>query len=251
MILERTLFNFRICFAAAAALSLGACSQLAESNPPAYAPTHQERFPIKLANAPETLEVFPMQYASLDNDQKLTVADFGKDFRRSSKSVMSVAVPADVNGRVDAQTAAHAKQILKTLQDNGVARSAVRGQTYLPNDPTGLNPIKLTYVKAKAAVTEQCGLWPDDTGFASIEPGIENLPYYNHGCATQQAIAKQMADPMDVVRQHRPSPVDAARATAVISTYRGGPTTSSADANTSSTNGGGSNASGNSTSSRR
>lgn len=249
MILERIVHFLRISLAAAAALSLGACAQLAESNPPAYAPNHQERFPIKLANAPETLEVYPMEYASLDRDQKLTVADFGKAFRRSSKSVMSVAVPADIDGRVDAQTAAHAKQILKTLQDNGVARASVRGQTYLPADPAGLNPIKLTYIKAKAAVTEQCGLWPDDTGFASIEPSIENLPYYNHGCATQQAIAKQMADPMDVVRQHRPSPVDAARATAVISTYRGGPSTNSADANAGTSNGGSSN--GSSSSARR
>lgn len=249
MILERTLHILRISLAAVAALSLGACSQMAESNPPAYTPNHHDRFPIKLANAPETLDVYPMEYASLDRDQKLTVADFGKAFRRSSKSVLSVAVPADANGRVDAPTAAHAKQILKTLQDNGVARSSVRGQTYLPTDPAGLNPIKLTYIKAKAAVTEQCGLWPDDTGFASIEPSIENLPYYNHGCATQQAIAKQMADPMDAVRQHRPSPVDAARATAVISTYRAGPTSNSTDANASASGGGSS--SGSSSSSRR
>lgn len=226
----------RICVAAAAALTLGACSQVAESNPPAYAPSYQDRFPIKLANAPETLEVYPIEYASLDRDQKLTVADFGKAFRRSSKSVMSVAVPADPDGRVNAQTAAHAKQILKTLQDNGVPRASVRGQTYLVEDQSGLNPIKLTYIKAQAAVTEQCGLWPDDTGFASIESGIENLPYYNHGCATQQAIAKQMADPMDVVRQHRPTPVDAARATAVISTYRGGSSTSAANSNSANSN---------------
>lgn len=214
--------TFRISLAAFAAITLGGCAQLAESNPPAYAPDYHDRFPITLANAPETLNVYPMQYASLDRDQKLTVADFARSFRRSSKSVLSVAVPADASGRVDAQTAAHAKQILKTLQDNGVARSSVRGQTYLPDDASGLHPIKLTYIAPKATVSQQCGLWPDDTGFASIEPGIENLPYYNHGCATQQAIAKQMADPMDVVRQHRPMPVDAARSTAVISSYRGG-----------------------------
>lgn len=242
---------FRISLAALTAISLGACAQLAETNPPAYAPDYHDRFPIKLANAPETLNVYPMEYASLDRDQKITVADFAKNFRRSSKSVLSVAVPADIGGKVDAQTAAHAKQILKTLQDNGVARSSVRGQTYLPEDPAGLNPIKLTYVKPKATVSEECGLWPDDTGFASIEPAIENLPYYNHGCATQQAIAKQMADPMDIVRQHRPMPVDAARSTAVISGYRGGPSANNSDRNGSSSSNGGSTSSSSSSSSRR
>lgn len=229
---------FRVSLAALAAVTLGACGQLAESNPPAYAPDYHDRFPIKLANAPETLNVYPMEYATLDRDQKLTVADFARNFRRSSKSVLSLAVPADVSGKVDAQTAAHAKQILKTLQDNGVARTSVRGQTYLPEDQTGLNPIKLTYIKPKAAVTQECGIWPDDTGFASIEPGIENLPYYNHGCATQQAIAKQMADPMDVVRQHRPSPVDASRSAAVISTYRESVSERQSDNSSSSSSGG-------------
>lgn len=224
---------FHISAAIAAAITLGACSQNLESNPPAYPIDYHERFPIKLANAPETLDVYPLEYASLDREQKLTLSEFAKAFRRSSKSVLSVAVPAGADGRVDALTATHAKQILKTLEENGVQRSAVRGQTYLPTDLAGLNPIRLMYVKPKAAVTQTCGLWPDDTGFASVEPGIENLPYYNHGCATQQAIAKQMADPMDVVRQHRVSPVDASRAAAVITNYRTAPTTQPAGSNNS------------------
>ena len=87
--------TYRISLAAFAAITLGGCAQLAESNPPAYAPDYHDRFPITLANAPETLNVYPMQYASLDRDQKLTVADFARSFRRSSKSILSVAVPAD------------------------------------------------------------------------------------------------------------------------------------------------------------
>ncbi|GHE73186.1 hypothetical protein GCM10019059_35930 [Camelimonas fluminis] len=207
-------------FTILSSLALSGCAGLQESNPPLYPTDYKERFKIELMNAPQEMEIYPLQHTGLDPDQRKRLASYAAAYRRFGKSVVTVSVPTGPDGKVTARTAAHTKRVLDVLHANGVAKGNIHGQTYLPDNPLALNPVKITYSRPTAGVAAKCGLWTDDVGFASVGTDIENLPYYNLGCATQTAVAKQIADPMDVVRHQQETPADAARSTTVLNAWR-------------------------------
>lgn len=202
------------------AIALSACASMNESTQPQYPVDFKDRFPITIGNEAKEVSIFPVQHGRLDGAQRNVLIAYATAYKRSGQSVVTVSVPTAPDGRVTAPNAAHTKRVLDVLQANGVSRANIQGETYLPQDPTQLNPVKLSYLKPAARVNSKCGMWTDDVGFASIGTDIENLPYYNHGCATQAAVAAQIANPMDVVRHHPVSPSDAATSTAVLSAWR-------------------------------
>lgn len=205
----------------AAALGTSGCASMLESNPPLYPVDFKERFPIQLGNAAQKLEIYPTQHAGLESGQRRALIDYAREYKRAGQSIVAVAVPTGPDGRITKTNATNARRVLDVLHANGISRANVHGETYLPPNPNGLNPIKMTYLKPTATVAAKCGLWTDDVGFGSLGTDVENLPYYNHGCATQSAVANQIADPMDVVRHQQVSPGDAARSTTVLTAWRG------------------------------
>ena len=54
----------------------------------------------------------------------------------------------------------------------------------------------------------------------------QNKNYENFGCASQQNLAAQIANPSDLVGPRGMSPIDAANRATVIQTYRDGDTSS-------------------------
>lgn len=204
----------------AASCGLAACQTLEDTNPPQYPSDPSERFPIELRLGQHELEVYPTANFQLDRRQVQDLDDFVRAYRKSGRTDLTVAVPTEPDGRVSPVIGANTKMVLQVLARDGVPKNFVRGSSYLPSRAGALNPIRLSYGGPKAAVANQCGLWPDDLGFASLETNVDNLPYWNQGCAVNANMAAQIADPMDVARSARAEGPDVARGTAKISKNR-------------------------------
>ena len=82
--------------------------------------------------------------------------------------------------------------------------------------PTPRPPIRLSFV-AVTAITGDCGQWPTDLFGPSIR---DNTNWENFGCATQQNLAAQIANPADLVGPRGMTPIDAQRRAEVIRMYR-------------------------------
>jgi pilus assembly protein CpaD len=171
--------------------------------------------PITLAEVQHTLDV-PIG----TGERKMTtplrdlVRGFAQDYLALSKSTVSIAVPAT---SANAGAAHNVKgEIRKVLIDAGVKSNHIVLTSYDPADASASAPIRLTFV-AVTAITGDCGQWPSDLFGPTIR---DNTNWENFGCATQQNLAAQIANPADLVGPRGMTPIDAQRRAEVISIYR-------------------------------
>ncbi len=66
-------------------------------------------------------------------------------------------------------------------------------------------------------MTNECGQWPEDIANNTMS----NENWYNFGCASQNNLAAQLDNPMDLVAPRAMTPIDAQNRTKVIQIYRG------------------------------
>jgi pilus assembly protein CpaD len=204
----------------AATCGLAACQTIEDSNPPQFPHDPGERFPIELRLGQNVLEVYPVANNRIDTRQLNAIIDYVRVYRQSGRTDITISVPTELDGRVSPVVGAQTKMVMEVLARGGIDRRFIRGSSYLPSQTGAVNPIRLSYGGPKATVANQCGLWPDDLGFAGFESNIDNLPYWNQGCAVNTNFAAQIANPLDVVRPQRADPPDVARGTAKISKNR-------------------------------
>lgn len=204
----------------AASCGLTACQSIEDRNPAQYPSDPGERFPIELRQGQNLLEVYPASNHRLDRKQVADIYDYVRAYRDSGRTDITIAVPTELDGQVNPVAAAQTKMVMDLLARGGIDRRFIRGSSYLPSRPGAINPIRLSYGGPRAAVANQCGLWPDDLGFAGYEANIDNLPYWNQGCAVNSNVAAQLADPLDIVRANRPEGPDVARGAAKIAKNR-------------------------------
>lgn len=88
----------------------------------------------------------------------------------------------------------------------------LQGSVKLIREPLGetqRTPImRLSFMRMKATVVTRCGEWPENLA-SSAETLWDNRVYSNFGCAYQNMIATQTADPRDLIGARAESPVDA------------------------------------------
>ncbi|MBW8682682.1 CpaD family pilus assembly lipoprotein, partial [Klebsiella pneumoniae subsp. pneumoniae] len=75
-------------------------------------------------------------------------------------------------------------------------------------------PIRLSY-SAMTASTGPCGQWPKD-----LLETADNKHYANFGCASQNNLAAQIANPADLLGPRASTTIDAERRGKVIDAYR-------------------------------
>ena len=173
------------------------------------------RHPITLAEVQHSLDV-PIG----SGERKLTtplrdlVRGFAQDYAALSASTIAIAVPATSANA----GAAHAvkSEVRRVLIDAGVKPNRIVLTTYDPSEASASAPIRLSFV-AVTAITGDCGQWPSDLFGPSI---VDNTNWENFGCASQQNLAAQIANPADLVGPRGMTPIDAPRRAEVISIYR-------------------------------
>lgn len=210
-----------LALAAGTGLALGGCHAeriVADS----YPQTYKQRHPIVLAEGSERLDL-PVGAGGrgLTDRQRADIRAFASDWRKNGRGPVGMMVPSGGAGDWAAPA------VRNTLAAAGVPATSIVSRRYASSGE-GLALVKLGYVKLKAGVPHQCGLWPEDLGHGGGDwyGSSENREYWNLGCATQQNIAAQVADPEDLVRPRAEDPANAGRRVMVADKYReGGDTT--------------------------
>ncbi|WP_296077087.1 CpaD family pilus assembly protein [uncultured Agrobacterium sp.] len=208
-------------FAAVAALSQG-CARDPQTTG-AVPDDYRTRHPITLSEAQHSLDI-PVSAA--DNRLTIAMADnvkgFAQNYAATSSSVVQIQVPS---GSANAASASVLKrQIRSVLTSSGIPAGKIVEVPYGAAPSGDAAPIRLSYV-AITAMTGQCGQWPEDLNANTYS----NKNWYNFGCASQNNLAAQIANPMDLVGPRGMSPIDAERRSVVLGNYRAGKNTAAAD----------------------
>lgn len=214
---ENAGYRGRIAAAAALALSamlLSACgnSQLTTGSIP---DDYRTRHPIMLAEGQSAIDI-PVASGDvrLTIGMKDTVRGFAQSFKNSPAGVMQVQVPYGSYNAGAAQNLAG--DIRRALVAEGIKPQRILMTSYGASPNGDAAPIRLSFVTTKA-MTGACGEWPEDLS----NDTMGNRNWYNFGCASQNNLAAQVANPTDLIAPRGMTPIDAAQRAKVISTYRG------------------------------
>ena len=192
----------------AAALALAASTALAgcvlDRQPLAMAvapPDDPEvEHPIVVSDQRATMDVFPSA-GRIDEREYGKIKQFVDSYRSFGAGRIIVAAPSGAPyGKAMAD-------VRKALAAAGLHGMIAMG-TYPSNGEGG--PIKFVYRRLSAHVTSACGVWPSDLASAGTTVGWNNAPYENFGCAYQNMLAQEVADPRDLVNARPIDPADGA-----------------------------------------
>ncbi len=202
----------RLVLALCAGVAVTACAKY-DTAPVATIPLeYRDRHPIVVAPAEESIDVF-IRGGGLDKRQALELKAVVEDFRANGQGHMTLLVPVGSRGAPHRGVGA----VRAALGGVGVSQSHYRVE-----GPATDQPIRVVYTKLKARVATKCGQWPDDLGGFQGVRSLNNEPYYNFGCAHQNMLANQVADPVDLVRGRTEDRLHTARRLRVIDTQRAG-----------------------------
>lgn len=197
-----------------AVLVLSACGSLKDGTTTGAVDDYRERHPIVVGEAEHTLEL-PVATGehTLTTGMKDVIRGFAQDRTARSSGVVRVLYP---EGAVNTP-AAHAlrKQIASELVRAGIGRKYILEGSYPAQGDVA--PVRLSYIATTATVASNCGEWPRD-----IAPTMDNRSYHNFGCASQNNLAAQIANPMDLIAPRAMTQIDADQRSNVIGTYRNG-----------------------------
>ncbi|WP_274630476.1 CpaD family pilus assembly protein [Arvimicrobium flavum] len=174
---------------------------------------YRTNHPIMISQKEQVVDV---PVAATDRDatktQRIAVEGFIANYDRSAAPPVSILIPA---GSVNELAANHvAEGLVQVLKRNGVPRSRISVLAYQAGAAETEAPIRVSYV-AMTAHTDRCGRWPDD-----LTNTVENKHYANFGCAYQNNLAAQIANPADLLGPRKPGDIDAERRNIVIDDYR-------------------------------
>lgn len=152
-------------------------------------------------------------------DRKLTVSmreivrGAAQNYRSSASGAIRIMVPA---GSVNAGAASVlSTQVADVLRKEGIPGDRILSSPYHVASPEDAAPIRIAFM-AVTASTGECGRWPEDM----LANTTENKHWANFGCATQNNLAAQIANPGDLIAPRGMTPIDAERRSTVIETYR-------------------------------
>lgn len=174
---------------------------------------YRQRHPIVVAEAEQSVDI-PVA----STDRRLNVAQrdvirgFAQNYTARATGPVYLLTP---EGSPNAAAARQLRgQVRAELSARGVASTKIVNSTYPANGIGDAAPIRLTFV-GTTAMTSQCGQWPRD-----MINDFNNQNYYNFGCATQNNLAAQIANPEDLIAPRGMTPIDATRRNAAIKEYR-------------------------------
>ena len=200
----------------AATTSLAGCGVNYASNDSVPPGDYHARYPIVVAEAPTTLDVYPTGGA-LDQQSTDNIRAFAQRYREFGDGRIAILAPAGERGR-DARAI---DQIRRTLANAGL-RGYVSVSAYPDAGANRASPVRLVFQGLKATVQGQCGIWPSDLASGGSIDGWKNESYANFGCATQSTLAAQVADPRDLAQSRASDPGDVTMRLRAIGDVRNG-----------------------------
>ena len=174
---------------------------IAESTTP---PDYRVRHPIIVGEADYTLDLFPTgPSGGLDPRSVDRLRDFAQRYREIGHGQITVLMPT--GGPYNPAESASLARIRQTFGPMG---AYVAVAPYPIADPTLAAPVRVSFEGVKARLPHRCGDWPNDLASGSTAQGWENKTWWNFGCANQNAMAMQVADPRDLAGPRGERPAD-------------------------------------------
>jgi pilus assembly protein CpaD len=174
---------------------------------------YRVRHPITMAEAEHAIDI-PIGSGdyTLSIGNQDTIRGFAQDYATNASGAIQISVPY---GSVNSGAVNHVlPQIRKVLVKAGIKpQRIIMGSYSAPADGVSA-PVHLSFV-AITAMTDECGQWPADL----MNNSMENKNWYNFGCASQNNLAAQVANPKDLFDPRGQTPIDAERRSQVISDY--------------------------------
>ena len=159
------------------------------------------------------IEIPVSAYArSLTDGERGNIAFFAQKFQASGAALVGIAIPSGSPNQASAGRIA--AQIELELARDGIAGSVIRKGAYRAEPDDAIAPVRLAY-RAVVAATDPCGEWPD-----LVTNSQQNRHFHNFACATQQNLAAEVENPLDLEYPRGSTPPDAARRAAVLLKYR-------------------------------
>ncbi|MDE2183448.1 MAG: CpaD family pilus assembly protein [Alphaproteobacteria bacterium] len=155
---------------------------------------------------------FSAPNAGLLPDDTAKLSAFVADYLSRGNGAISVTAPSGPGA------AATLSYFGERLFDMGVPRSRILVGTH---EASQGGQVEIGYI-AYEAHTAPCGDWS-----ASVTDTSDNRTSPNFGCAVQQNIAAQIADPRDLIQPRESDAADAVRRATVMDNYEKGKVTSS------------------------
>lgn len=215
---QQTLFNHLNIRSVAAILlagaMLGGCANVHDIEVGSVPDDYRTRHPIIISEKEEVVDIpVASSESKLNYGTKSIVRGFAKQYRKNSNGTIQVMTPV---GSPNTGSASHvADQIRKVLVKEGIPRGRIQVTSYQAAAENDAAPVRLSY-RAIGASTGPCGRWPADL----VTNTTENKNYENFGCATQNNLAAQIANPSDLIAPRGMTPIDAQRRDTVIGDYR-------------------------------
>jgi pilus assembly protein CpaD len=180
----------------------------------------RSRHPIELTRGRVNLDVIAeVRQGDIDARTRAQVREFAGQYRASGSGDIGIALPQGSPGEVEARAALPG---LRRALFAGGARGYVVVSTYPVPNPSLAAPIRLSYASVVAQTRSRCGQWPNDLASGDSLQGWENKPYWNFGCASQQMLAAQTADPRDLIGPAADAPADSHMRGRAIDAVRAG-----------------------------
>lgn len=212
--------TFRVSALAALAVStlaLASCGNLRSEESLRTASIENDyrvRHPLSLAEAEHSVDI-PVASGTqrLPHDIEDNVRGFAQDYKRGNSGGVQIAVPSGAVNSASARGVVG--QIRNILVKEGIDSRKIIVSSYRADSGGVSAPVRLTFV-ALTAMTNECGQWPEDL----MEKSSANKNWYNFGCANQNNLAAQVANPNDLFAPRAETPIDAERRANAISSYR-------------------------------
>ncbi|HMN72086.1 MAG TPA: CpaD family pilus assembly protein [Rhodoblastus sp.] len=178
------------------------------------------RHPIALMNQAYTIDVFPSSGSPrLDIRTQEQIIAFARRYRDVGSGPISIVIPQSGPG---AQSGVRSLDSIRRELASAGAVAPVAVSHYPVENPSLAAPVRLAFDGLKAKVVHKCGDWPEDLASASSTEGWQNRSYWNFGCASQNMIATQVADPRDLAEPRGETPADPSMRMRAIGNVRKG-----------------------------
>ncbi|ATU93892.1 CpaD family pilus assembly protein [Phyllobacterium zundukense] len=173
---------------------------------------YRTNHPIVISEKEQIVDI-PIGHADtkLSMSQRSIVQNTIANYRSNGSGVIHILLPT---GSPNERAASRLRNdVAATLRRGGVKPFNISSERY-PAGGSESPPMRLAY-SAMTASTAPCGQWPKD-----VLDTADNKHYANFGCANQNNLAAQTANPADLLGPRATTPIDAERRGVVIDGYR-------------------------------
>lgn len=191
-----------VLLAAIAAAVLTGCARRDSITVGSVPDDYRTNHPIVVAEQEEKIDL-PVGVGdnTMSRIQRTALSGYIAHYDESAGAPITILYPSGSANAVAAGLVA--ADIARHIQSRGIPGGRVVSMPYEAGAPDASPPIRVSYRRMKAS-TGQCGRWPDD-----ILKTTDNKHYANFGCAYQNNLAAQMANPADLLGPRAPGDIDA------------------------------------------